>query len=209
MFRIFTLSREVIKCSASILYRQYTRFPLLLLLTLASSICSHVPPPDVGTLVLVCILKKTIDGKLIGICYDLGIPFFTKCYLYRNSHVKGVRWETLKNRVFVMSFSAFLSEFLCMEQMMSEKKILGILMKKNLNREIARFLSSLNIARLINAPSRTPKQPSTLFSKATCSKKNWKNFIYTLKFLRYDKEINFAFTLYFEKSKLLSCMGPF
>ena len=72
-------------------------------------------------------------------------------------------------------------------------------MKQNLNREIARFLSSLNVARLINAPSRTLKQPSTLFSKVTCSKKNWKNFIYTLKFLCYDKEINFAFKALFRR----------
>ena len=36
-----------------------------------------------------------------------------------------------------MPFSAFLSMCLCMEQVMNEKKISGILMKQNLNRKIA------------------------------------------------------------------------
>ena len=40
-----------------------------------------------------------------------------------------------------MLFPAFWSGFLCIEQVMNEKKILGILMKKNLNRKIARLLS--------------------------------------------------------------------
>ena len=47
--------------------------------------------------------------------------------------------EILKNTVF---FPAFWSGFLCIEQVMNEKKILGILMKLNLNRKIARLLSN-------------------------------------------------------------------
>ena len=56
--------------------------------------------------------------------------------------------KMLKNRVFLMPFPAFLSGFLCIEQVMNEKKILGILMKQNLSRKIARLLSKN--CRLIN-----------------------------------------------------------
>ena len=56
--------------------------------------------------------------------------------------------KILKNRVFLMPFPAFWCGFLCMEQVTSEKKILRILVKQNMNRKIARILSK--IARLIN-----------------------------------------------------------
>ena len=36
-----------------------------------------------------------------------------------------------------MPFAMFLSGFLCIEQVRNEKKILGVLMKQNLNRKIA------------------------------------------------------------------------
>ena len=49
--------------------------------------------------------------------------------------------KILKNTVFLMPFPAFWNGFLCIEQVMNEKKILGILMKQNLNRKIARLLS--------------------------------------------------------------------
>ena len=48
--------------------------------------------------------------------------------------------EILKNRVFLMPFPAF-GIVLCMGQVMNEKKILGISLKQNLNRKIARLLS--------------------------------------------------------------------
>ena len=56
--------------------------------------------------------------------------------------------KILKNRVSLMPFPAFWCEFLCMEQVTNEKKILRILVKQNMNRKIARILSK--IARLIN-----------------------------------------------------------
>ena len=40
-----------------------------------------------------------------------------------------------------MSFSAFSCGFICMEQVTNEKKILGILVKQNMNRKIALLLS--------------------------------------------------------------------
>ena len=44
----------------------------------------------------------------------------------------------MKNKVFLLLFPVFFfSGFLCIEQVMNEKKILGILMKQNQNREIA------------------------------------------------------------------------
>ena len=46
-----------------------------------------------------------------------------------------------------MPFPAFWCGFLCMEQVTNEKKILGILVKQNMNSKIARFLSK--IARLM------------------------------------------------------------
>ena len=46
-----------------------------------------------------------------------------------------------------MPLLAFESGFSCIEQLMNEKKALGILMKQNLNRKISRLLS---IAQLIN-----------------------------------------------------------
>ena len=45
--------------------------------------------------------------------------------------------EILKNRVSLKPLSAFLSGFLCIEQVTNEKKLLGILVKQNLNRNIA------------------------------------------------------------------------
>ena len=36
-----------------------------------------------------------------------------------------------------MQFPAFLSGFLCIEQVINEKKILGIIIKQSLNRKIA------------------------------------------------------------------------
>ena len=47
-----------------------------------------------------------------------------------------------------MPFPAFWSGFLCIEQLMNEKKVLGTFMKQNLNRKIAQLLSKF--ARLIN-----------------------------------------------------------
>ena len=47
----------------------------------------------------------------------------------------------LKNRVSLMPFPAFWCGFLCMEQVINEKKILRILVKQNMNRKIARLLS--------------------------------------------------------------------
>ena len=38
--------------------------------------------------------------------------------------------EILKNRVFLLPFPAFWIVFLCIEKLMNEKKVLGILMKK-------------------------------------------------------------------------------
>ena len=43
----------------------------------------------------------------------------------------------LKNRVSLMLFPAFWCGFLCMEQVINEKKILRILVKQNMNRKIA------------------------------------------------------------------------
>ena len=44
--------------------------------------------------------------------------------------------EILKNRVFLMPFSAFLKGFLCMEQVMNEKEISGILMTQNISKSL-------------------------------------------------------------------------
>ena len=44
--------------------------------------------------------------------------------------------KILKNRVSLMLFPAFWCGFLCMEQVTSEKKILGILVKQNMNRKM-------------------------------------------------------------------------
>ena len=46
---------------------------------------------------------------------------------------RGVRHalrKILKNRVFLLPFPAFWSVFSCIEKLMNEKKVLGILMKK-------------------------------------------------------------------------------
>ena len=48
--------------------------------------------------------------------------------------------KILKNRVSLMTFSAFWCGFLCMEQVINEKGILRILVKQNVNRKIARLL---------------------------------------------------------------------
>ena len=56
--------------------------------------------------------------------------------------------KILKNRISLMPFPAFWCGFLCMEQVTNEKRILGILVKQNMNRRIARLLSK--IAQLIN-----------------------------------------------------------
>ena len=50
--------------------------------------------------------------------------------------------KILKNRVSLMPFPAFWCGFLCMEQVTNEKKILRILLKQNMNRKIARLLST-------------------------------------------------------------------
>ena len=49
--------------------------------------------------------------------------------------------EILKNRVSLMPFPSFWCGFLYMEQVTNEKKILGILVKQNMNRKIAQLLS--------------------------------------------------------------------
>ena len=49
--------------------------------------------------------------------------------------------KSFKSRVSLMPFPAFWCEFLCMEQVTNEKKILRILVKRNMNRKIARLLS--------------------------------------------------------------------
>ena len=47
-----------------------------------------------------------------------------------------------------MPFPVFWSGFLCIEEVMNEMKILGILMKQNQNRKIAQLLSKMS--QLIN-----------------------------------------------------------
>ena len=49
--------------------------------------------------------------------------------------------KILKIRVSLMPFPVFWCGFLCMEQVTSEKKILRMLVKQNMNRKIARLLS--------------------------------------------------------------------
>ena len=50
--------------------------------------------------------------------------------------------KILKNRLSLMPFPAFWCDFLCMGQVTNEKKILRILLKQNINRKIARLLST-------------------------------------------------------------------
>ena len=57
----------------------------------------------------------------------------------RRNHERG--GGVLKNTVFLMLYPEFWSRFLCIEQVSNEKKILGILMKQNINRKIARLLT--------------------------------------------------------------------
>ena len=57
------------------------------------------------------------------------------------SKIRDMLWKILKNRVSLMPFPAFWCGFLCMEQVTNEKKMLRILVKQNMNRKIARFLS--------------------------------------------------------------------
>ena len=49
--------------------------------------------------------------------------------------------KILKKRVSLMPFPAFWCEFLCIEQVTNEEKILRILVKQSMNRKIARLLS--------------------------------------------------------------------
>ena len=46
--------------------------------------------------------------------------------------------ENFEKQILLMKFSAFSNWFLCIEQVMNEKEILGVLMKQNLNKKTAR-----------------------------------------------------------------------